>query len=238
MNNKLKLHIWLQWGAVALVGLFAIGYVAVAYYGNAPKVVVEGNYIEAQPVEATQPVEEILGGLNPNIESRYLSINGDTTYYMTGSFINASTTIVAFASPFLMATTSANDVVINDTTNSGYGYTSATSTVDLVRLDIRTAATSTYSVSCGASAGISTADSVSLLDTAANGVATSTTGILENNLTAALGGLADAGTVVKITLNQQYPYFVCKITSTYTGAFTEASNTFDGKWAVRISRTR
>ena len=50
MNKKLKLHIWMQWGVFAIIGLLGIGYVAVAYLGDAPKVVVEGNYIEA-----TQP---------------------------------------------------------------------------------------------------------------------------------------------------------------------------------------
>ena len=79
---------------------------------------------------------------------------------------------------------------------------------------------------------------MSLLDTAANAVATSTVGTLENNLTAALGGLVDAGTVEKITLNQQYPWFTCRITSAYTGAFTEATNAFAGKWAVHVSKTR
>ena len=207
-----------------------VGSTAAGFYFGHGYVLMTTNNVYAKPQE--------LGALtSPDISSRYLCINGDCTFYVTGSFQDATTTIVSFPDPFTKATSTAGDVVLG-MYNDGAGYTGATSTVDLVRLDITGAATSTYSVSCGASAGWSTADTVSLLDTATNGVATSSTGILENNLTAALGGLADAGTVHKITLNPQYPWFTCRITSTYTGAFTEATNAFVGKWAVHVSKTR
>ena len=229
---------------VCLVAVLGVGLVIKAYTSQTPPTTVIEN---AGGVTINNPepqiIEEGLGAVtSPDIISRYLSVNGDTTYHIAGDFLNATTTIVSFQSPFRMATTSATDVVLRDSTTNGYGYTSATTTVDLVRLDIRTAATSTFSVTCGASntdgytgaAGIDT----SILATAANAVATSSTGIIENNLTEALGGLVDSGTVEKITLNQQYPYFTCLVTSNYTGAFTEATNTFDGKFTVHLHRQR
>jgi len=231
---------------VCLVAVLGVGFVIKAYTSETPPTTVienAGGVTINNPEPVPQMIEEGLGSMtSPDIMSKYISVNGDTTYHFAGDFQNATTTIVSIPSPFLVATSSANDVVIRNTTNSGFGYTSATSTVDLIRLDILTAATSTFSVSCGASAadgkvGASTVG-LELLATAANGVATSTTGILENKLTAALGGLADAGTVEKVTLNQTYPYFTCLVTSVYPTAFTDATNTFDGKFTIHMSKQR
>lgn len=234
-------------GCLLLIAVVGVGLGVKAYTNSSdaqPTTIIEnaGGVTINNPQD--QVIEEGLGAMtSPDIVSRWISVNGDTTYHITGSFQNATTTIVAFPSPFLTATTTASDVVIDNTTNNGFGYTSATTTVDLVRLDIKTAATSTFSVTCGASntngangaAGID----VSLLSTAANAIATSSTGILENQLTAALGGLVDdAGDVEKITLNPNYPYFTCLITSVYPGAFTETTNTFDGKFTVHLHKQR
>ena len=232
-------------GILCLVCVVGVGLGVKAYMSDTPPTTVienAGGVVINNP--PAQIVEEGLGSVtSPDMTSRYLSVNGDTTFHLTGDFKNGTTTIVSIPSPFKMATTSATDVVLAGTTNSGYGYTSATTTIDMVRLDIRTTATSTFSVSCGASAynGAtgSAAPSVELLATGANAIATSTAlGILENNLTAALGGLVDAGTVEKITLNQQYPYFTCLVTSAYPGAFTETTNTFDGVFTVHAHRQR
>lgn len=200
-------------GVLLLVGVIAVfgGVKAYQSYGVAPKVVIEnGNYIEAQSED------QKMGAMSsPDSPYNWESVGGDVTYHMGGPLMNATTTIVSFENPF---------------------GTSATSTVDLVRIDVLTAATSTYSLSCGAAATAYSADTVSLLDTAANGVTTSTVGILENNLTAALGGIADAGTVEKITLTPSYPYFTCTVTSVYPGAFTEVTNTFDGRYTVHVHK--
>jgi len=72
---------------------------------------------------------------------------------------------------------------------------------------------------------------------------------LENNIassTASALGTTAAGTVTKILLTPQLPYLVCKVVNeldgasdvTYPGAFTEITNTFDGRYSVRISKTR
>jgi len=234
-------------GILCLVCIVGVGLGVKAYISDVPPTTLienAGGVVINNPAPEPQMIEEGLGSVtSPDLSSRYISVNDDVTYHIGGDFLNATTTIVSIRSPFRMATSSANDVVLRDTTNSiGYGYTSATTTVDLVRLDVRTTATSTYSVTCGASdtdgyTGTAAVDT-SLLATAANAIATSSTGILENNLTEALGGLVDAGTVEKITLNQTYPYFVCVVTSAYTGAFTEATNTFDGKYTVQFHRQR
>jgi len=192
---------------VVVVGSPAVGF----YFGNGYVLMTANNVFNS-------PSPKSIGATaSPDVPYNYLSVNGDTTYHITGSLKDATTTIVSFVNPF---------------------GTTATSTVDLVRIDISGVATSTYSLSCGAATTGYTADSVSLLDTAANDVATSTKGILENNLTKALGGIADAGTVEKITLTPVYPYFTCTVTSLYTGAFTEVTNTFAGKFTVQVHKQR
>jgi len=234
-------------GVIALALIIAGFGVVKAYDSyNAPKVVVEGDYIEAQSPQVIQDYiqpEENLGAISDatNLPS-IVCTGGGCTATISGSFQNATTTIVSFPSPFKKATSTATDVVIKGTTNSGYGYTSATSTVDMVRLEVTGVATSTFSVDCGVSAtdgtnGAST-PTVELLSTATNSIATSSKGILENNLTAALGGMVDAGTIAKVTLNPNYPYFTCLVTSVYTGAFTEATNTFDGKFTVTVHKAK
>ena len=246
--NKLKFHIWSQWGALGLVMLLAVGLIAVKAYENyslsQPASVIEHaenvtiNQAVAPPVQ-----EESLGAISDATNlPRMMCTGGECTATFSGDLADATTTILWFASPFTRATSTASDVVIDGTTNNGYGLTAATSTVDMVRVEVTTTATSTYSVDCGSAAyngrnGAST-PSVELLSTATNSIATSSTGVLENNLTAALGGLVDGSTVEKITLNQQYPYFTCLVTSLYTGAFTEVTNTFDGQYTVTIRNAR
>ena len=142
--DKKSIHVWLQWGALCLVGMLAVGFGAYAYYGSAPKVIVEGNYIEAvQPlVEAPIdiPVNEELGALvGPNISSRYISINGITKYYLTGDMKTATTTLCSFPNPFGTATSTLESFDYNISTGtstaatlvvnaSTKGYASSTAT--------------------------------------------------------------------------------------------------------------
>lgn len=167
------------------------------------------------PVKA-DGVERPVGSLtSPDIQSQYISINGDTQYHIVQTFIDASTTIVSFQNPF---------------------GTSATATVDMARLEITSPATSTFTVSCGASATPTANPSYAIISSGA--VNTSTIGMVVNNLTAALGGVADGGTVHIVELTPTYPYFVCNVTANVSAAFTQQTNTFDGKATVRIWRTR
>jgi hypothetical protein len=228
--------------ALVVVAILAVAVGVRAYSGFAPKMVCEGgancHFNEAPaplPEPLPEPREELGAMTSPDIISPYISVNDDMTYHITGRMINASTTIVSFKSPFLKATTSASDVMIDGTT--AYGYTSATGTVELVRLDITGKATSTYTISCGASAGPTTAPSLALLSSGS--IATSSlVGVVENNLTNTNNMGVTGGTVAKIAIGPSLPYFVCKVTTAYSGAFTEVTNTFDGYFAVRMSKTR
>jgi hypothetical protein len=173
----------------------------------------------------------------PDISSPYIAVNDDVEYHLKQTFIDASTTIVSIRSPFLRATSSAADVVIQQD-STAFGWTSATSTVDLARLTISGVATTSMTISCGASAGPATAPSLVLLSSGSLATSTGAGGIIENNLTAALGGSVNGGTVAKIALTSAYPYFVCTVTPEVAAGVTNTANTFDGNIMVRISKTR
>ena len=233
---------------VGLVAVFAFivasvvggSYIVKAYTsgGDAPKVVIEnGNYIEAStPSDSIGSSEPVMGAMSsPYSVNPMVCTNNDCVYTAFATFIDASTTIVSIPDPFRMTTSSAGGGVVIFTDDGGLGYTGATSTVTLVRLNITGAATTTFTVTCGAG---TSPNSTSTLLLTSGSIATSTTGILENNLTAALGGLVDGGTVAKIAVNPALPYFNCLVTANVPAAFTQSSNTFDGNVTVRFNRTR
>lgn len=202
-----------------LVG-FAFMVKAYSSYSG-PKVVVEGDYLEAPSVSA--PSEELGALTGPDISSKWISVNGDTEYHVVVPFDTASSTFVSFANPF---------------------GTSATSTVVSARLQITSAASSTAAssanndlyINCGAKAtqvaGVSTVDIINV-----DALTPGAVGTIENNLTAALGGAKDAGTVAKITLNPTYPYFQCFASSTNYWSVDNAGD-FAGKATVVIRSTR
>lgn len=246
--KKLKLHIWSQRVVIVLVGLLAVGYVAIAYTNNSnsqPTTLIEnaGGVTINNP---EQPVEQNLGAVvDPNNLPNMHCWGDDCVANISGSFIDASTTIAAFPCPWQKATSTGSDVAIIGTTENGVGKTAATSTVELIRLGISGVATTSYSVICGATASpyaAYTASAANILVTAVDGIATSTIGIVENNVatsTAAyLGGIA-GGQISKIFLTPTYPYLVCWVDSMgYDNAFTDTGNTFDGVYSARISRPR
>lgn len=204
--------------AVILIGVVAVFGGAKAYqsYSGEPKVIVEGNYIEAAQVV---PDSEVLGAVSSETQmGKMICANGDCTYHVVAPFAVGTSTFVSFLNP--------------------YGST-ATATVDLVKLDIRTAASTTASdmyFNCGASAGPTGISSVDLLNV--DQFPADAVGLVENNLTAALGGYKDGGTVAKITLNPTYPYFTCFVSSTAVLWNSAATETFAGKATVRINHTR
>jgi hypothetical protein len=211
--KKTKIRTYALYGAIVLVSVIAVGSISYAYtsLGNgSPKVVVEGNYIEAQELP-----EQNLGALtSPDVESLYMCVNRDCTYHITADFINASTTIVSFLNPF------GDD---------------GTSTLEMIRLDIKTAATSSATFACGASANAYATPTYSLLSS--DSLATSTIGTIENNIATTYNQGAGGGSVAKIMLTPGLPYVVCKATTAYAGAFTETTNTFAGQFTARISQT-
>lgn len=146
----------------------------------------------------------------------YSDLGGSKTSVSAGSFADATTTIVSIANPF--------------------GIT-ATSTVELARLNITTGATSTASIACGGATTAYAAPTYDLITTSANSIATGTIGVIENGIAAAVNGNSmgvGGGAIQKITLTPNYPYFTCRVTSVYTGAFTEVTNAFAGNYEVKF----
>jgi hypothetical protein len=235
------------WTVICLVGILAVGIVAYAYTSNTPTAVTTvienaGGVTINNPV---QPAEENLGSVvSADTLPSMVCTADNCTYTATGDFINASTTIVSVADPFLMATTTAGDVVLLQD-DFGDGYTGATSTVDLVRLMTTGVSTTTYSVHC-ASAPTAYATSSNWINIiTSTTIATSTgLGVIENNIATTAGAEVTGGSVAKIMIGPSNPYIICKVYNPYylvaadMGGFTGDSNTFAGKFAVRFSRIR
>lgn len=139
------------------------------------------------------------------------TIGGATVSISSGTLADATTTILAVVNPF-----------------------SATSTVDMVRLTNTGVATSTYTVACGKSA---TAYANTDYDVLSSGsIATSTNfGVIENNITGSYGAAITGGSIEKILVGSGQ-YLVCKVTTSYPGAFTESTNTFAGTYQVRWTK--
>lgn len=221
-------------GVVALAGVAKAG--STFSWANAEQWA--GKYL-ADKVSAPVVVQdEVLGAVtgpelpNPNFT------NGLAVYVASGVFADNTTTLASIRSPFLRATSTGDTtsvVIYRD--DGGQAYTSATSTVDLARLEITSPATTTYAVSCGASASPGALPSITLASTSAS-LISGQTGVVENNITAAQGALADSGTVSKIMLSPGRPYVVCKALGADNSAFIDTPNTFDGKYTIRFSKTR
>jgi hypothetical protein len=209
------------WVALVVVGALAVVTISKAFMGNAQRVIENVEvYNEAADVAQAPQGDQNLGAItSPDFTSLYFSVNGDTRYSIVAPFIDASTTIVSFANPF--------------------GITS-TSTVEMVRLNLTGSATTSLTAICGASAN-------AYLDNTYFGlvsgeVPTSTpAGTIENGIANSYGNVT-GGSVQKFLLTPSYPYLVCKATSTsgstYNTGITNVGNTFDGKATVRISQTR
>lgn len=101
---------------------------------------------------------------------------------------------------------------------------SATSTVDFAIYDQTGLATSTYTLNCGTSTTAFGTPSDLLIDGIE--VATSTKKYIVNNYGA--GTNSKERIVVGVS-----DWIVCKITTVFAGAFTEASNTYDGNYKLR-----
>lgn len=192
-----------------------------------------------------QAAEPSLGAVvDPNNLPSLLCSSDNCSQTMVQTFIDASTTFVSIPSPFLKATsTGAGAEIVIFTDDAGRKYTSATTTVDLVRLNITGAATTSFSFACGASAGPTPIVPFALqgrviVTTTAFIVPTSSIGIVENNVTLAQGGLVGGGTVAKIMLGSDAPYLTCIVEATNSLGFTNAANTFDGKVVARFHKLR
>jgi len=245
--NKTKIKLWLSLATLVLVVLVGFGFQVYAYYGDGPKVVVEGDYIEAPQIIQDEPS---LGAVSSPLQmGDQICANGDCTYFLKMAFYDASTTIAVFTNPFLTATSSYTPNTPLLAGSTAYGYVGATSTVELVRLTITGAATTTWEVDCTASDTKQATSTPTILNSETR-IATSTIGVIQSGMTSStnsgMGSLVydsnlTTQIVTQITLTPQKPYLVCKVWQPYgtsLDAFTSAVNTFDGFANVRITRQR
>ncbi len=157
---------------------------------------------------------------------------GDCIWSAAIPFTDSTTTIFAIKNPFYAATTTAEDVILDQQT-TGFGFTGATSTVEMIRLNITAVATTTYRLACSSAITYYATSTASIPLLVSSEIATSTgVGMIENNLTAANSGGITGGSVPKIALTPTQPYFLCKVfnasgNTTYDGAFTDIGHTFD-----------
>ena len=163
--------------------------------------------------------------------------NFDCVAPVVVDFKDVTTTILAVFSPYRMTTTSNDQVVVEDL--GRFGFTTPTSTLDLVRLNTTGASGSAYSISCGSSDNQYTTSTGSLEIIETAGTVTSTS-VIENNMSAANsdGGYL-SGTVDKIMVTPQRPWVVCVIHGTYASMahVTSTVNTLEGKGLFRFNRT-
>lgn len=220
--KKLKYGLYSSIGLSILVVVVAIGSMVNAFGGTANTVmenVTIANFNQTQP----ELQNETFGALtSPDINYPYLSVNGDRVWHLRGDMIDASTTVVSI-----------------DPTKYGISVSASTTVVEMARLRIDGVATSTFTVACGASATAYAAPTYNLLSSGSVATSTHANEIIENNLLTAGNGNSlgvDGGAIDKIALTPNYPYFVCTVTTLYSGAFTEVTNTFDGDFLVRISQ--
>lgn len=259
--KKLKIALMSSVGLIVLSAILGVGMVVVAYTGyGTPKVIVEGDYIEAPE----QVIEEELGGSGGVFQTKWVKQGNRVTYIESGRFNNssttgvtASTTLVSFRNPFGITSTTA---AASDPTHGLEQYalnfegTDATSTVVSVNLDITNFASSTATIVCGGAADIWSAPTYELLRVT---VPTSTTGVYNNNQATTTAGLGAIGTgsglgalgigaVTQILLTHDYSYFTCHATgtdvsldsnwSTVKNGYIGGNNTFDGYWSVEIMK--
>ena len=247
-NLKMKFKLFGAIGMAVIIAVIGIGYGVKAYQSSseqAPKIVNESggiiNYNEAEEANALDyemalDDEIIMGAMSDPLHQGALSCYNDLcTYIVQQNFIDASTTIVSIVSPFIAPTSSLGGGVVVKTV-TGKGWTGATSTVDLARLYITTAATTSFTVLCGAATQPNASPAIHLIGSGT--VATSSGGIIENNVTTAMGAGITGSTTAKIVLTPDMPYFNCVVTPSVAGAITQTTNELDGKIIVRFNRMR
>lgn len=237
--KELKLRYYAALALVLLLGAGAAVAGVKAFQASASKtVIVQGDYIEAaSPIE--QVVEPELGAVtgpslpNPNCQ------NDLCTWTVVQTWVHGSTTIASIPDPWQNVTGTNGGVVLQAT--GGLNYTGSSTTVDLVRVIQTTAATSSYSLACGPSTGATAKGQIELakyLVSSTGFIATGTLGIIENNMTGAQGNRQNGGTVAKVSMGPQDPYFVCWADENADGigGIFNADATTTGKIIVRFNR--
>jgi len=241
--TKLKSLKFKYYAVLALALIIGVGsYLGVkAFSGGAQNVAEAGGTINvvnnvSQPDLGFVSEEPFLGAVTgPNLPNPYL-VNDQLTYIAVQTAADASLVPFSIIPPeSFQKATSTGEGAVAVRTVGGLDYTTNTTAVDFVEVYQSGVATTTIVYSCGASASATAAPTLVLLTGTVN---TSTGGYFENNLTNALGGRVDGGTIAKINLTPQYPYFVCTLTEQVAGGVTNSANTYVAKIKVRMSRTR
>jgi hypothetical protein len=238
LKTKLLAHKILT-GVMSLVVAVSLIGVAVAYRGDkAPKVVVEGDYIEAQ--EVLPPVEELvdLGAVsNPHLLGPEFGVGKDLRYSVSAALTDATSTW-AFPSPFRAATSTASDVVV-ETLATGYGLTVATTTVELVRMSFTSSTPTGFEVGCASSNNqfTTSTNGEAILTSTAVGAARGKF-VVENDLVAAEGADIGGGTVEKIMMGPSHPWIVCRVYTSAAGEWSGADGVSPGDIVIRFSRVQ
>jgi len=160
-----------------------------------------------------EPIDQI--GCNSRVET--LSIGGLETTVNSGDLGGkSSTTILSLKNPF-----------------------GSTSTIDLVMLTNVTAATTTYTITCGTSTTAYAPSSLTASIISSGSITSSTNfHMLENDITTVYGANTTAGTVNKIMV-QATDYLICLANESNTFAtsiWATSTNSFAGTYKVRWFR--
>ncbi len=209
-------------------------------------VIVQGDYIEASnPVEQAPVLEPEFGAVSGPALPNPNCTNDFCTAIVQASFADSTSTIFAIASPFLKATSTGAGSEVIVKYEGGVGYTSQTTTVDLVHLEITGPATSSFKLACGAytrNTGVTLPLTRTIVSTtpalAGDSIPTSTVGMIENDVSVAEGAVYAGGTTRKMMLGSDAPFLVCVVNAVDSSAFTNGDNTFTGKIVARFLNHR
>ena len=262
-KNKLKYQIAL--GAFLLTAVLGVGFKVNAELSLREEIAREAGREIAAGFFASEGqeevIEEALGARNDGIFTTNQECwGGDCTFHINGAFLNNSTTIVSIPNPFLKVTSTRNEVVLQQDSDA-FGWAGATSTVDLVRLQVENTGSVTgnmdYYCGAGPNTGTTTLSRMIIMDVRG----TTGTPYLESGITSSTAEYngfegtqgavpfypsfynntlparnAASTTVEKILLTPINPYLVCTIKA--IDGVSTTDNRFEGKFTVRINRQR
>lgn len=142
----------------------------------------------------------------------------------------SSSTIFSVYPPFRATTSTGGEVIVEYQTGNaatgGTGLTVPTTSLEMVAINVKTAATTTYSIYCGtaATAYATSTGALTILETP---ITVSSTPYMRNNMTAANsdGGIL-TGTVERVFVTPERPYVICKVNPSASDAFVD-NPTFD-----------
>ena len=175
------------------------------------------------------------------------------TVVESGSFVDASTTILSVVNPFGNASTTGAD---SYQWAFDEGGTDATSTIVGVLLEVTGVATSSFDLICGPATSRFAIPSYEMVD--ANDIPSSTKWIITNNATSSVTmtnyeGILGTGDVSKAFLTPNYEYFNCYATGTvggtnswldgtapdgnYRNGIVGANNTFEGSYSIIFQKS-